>query len=134
MKQTPAQRGLLYVTKIAAAQRQLNAAIRMTLSGEDDLAIHTVAAASFRLLRDIKHKRGRSELTDQWARSLYYLARDLVAGKGLPGRLTDSPEFVRLIESIVHLLKTGEVESAADVSARIKFKAGSRTGSLARIQ
>jgi hypothetical protein len=124
MKPMSAQRGLLYVTKVAAAQRQLNAAIRMTLSGEDELAIHTVAAASFRLLRDIKQKRGRTELTDQYGRGLYHIARDIVAGKGLPRELADAPEFVRLIEGIVHLLQNGEVESAADVSARMHLNPG----------
>jgi hypothetical protein len=34
----------IYLTKIAVAQRQLNAAIRLTLQGEDHLAIHTIAA------------------------------------------------------------------------------------------
>ena len=39
---------VVHVTKLAAAQRQLTAAIRMFLQGEDDLAVHTVAAACTR--------------------------------------------------------------------------------------
>jgi hypothetical protein len=52
----------VHLTKLAAAQRQLNAAIRMLLRNEDELAVHTVAAAAFRILRDIKKKHGRGEL------------------------------------------------------------------------
>jgi hypothetical protein len=48
------------VFKLAAAQRQLDAAIRMYFSGEDELAIYTVAAAAHRILRDLMEKRGRS--------------------------------------------------------------------------
>jgi hypothetical protein len=44
----------LILTKLAAAERLLNAAIRMTLANEDILAVHTVAHAAYRILRDIK--------------------------------------------------------------------------------
>lgn len=46
--------------KVAAAQRQIDAAIRMHFSGEDKLAVFTVAAAAHRILRDLLEKRGRS--------------------------------------------------------------------------
>jgi hypothetical protein len=43
---------------ISAAQRQIDAAIWMLFSGEDSLAVHTVAAAGCRLVRDLaKHRR-----------------------------------------------------------------------------
>jgi hypothetical protein len=38
----------------AAAQRQLDAAIRMTLAEEDELAIRTVVAAAYGILRGLK--------------------------------------------------------------------------------
>lgn len=54
----------LHITKLAAAERQLRAAIRMYFSGEDDLAIHTVASATYRLLADLKAERGLEEAAD----------------------------------------------------------------------
>lgn len=52
----------VFITKVAAAQRQLDAAIRMTFVGEDELAIHTVVAAAYRIIRDLRAKRGKHEL------------------------------------------------------------------------
>ena len=46
------------VTKIQAAQRQIDAGIRMFFRNEDPVAIHTVAMAGFRILRDLTKKRG----------------------------------------------------------------------------
>ena len=44
------------VNKPEAARRQINAAIRMLFSGEDPVAVHTLAMAGFRVLRDLaKH-------------------------------------------------------------------------------
>lgn len=61
----------LHLTKLAAAQRQLNAAIRMVLLDIDEVAVHTVVAAAFRILRDVKQTRGRSELSDALNRGLF---------------------------------------------------------------
>jgi hypothetical protein len=41
------------ITKLEAAGRQLDSAIRMFFSNEDILAVHTVARAAFRILYDI---------------------------------------------------------------------------------
>jgi hypothetical protein len=47
------------ITKEAAAQRQIDAAVRMLfLHGEDLIAIHTVAAAARNLLKDLADRRG----------------------------------------------------------------------------
>jgi len=45
------------VNKIDAARRQIDAAIRMLFEGEDPVAIHTLAMAGFRILRDWAAKR-----------------------------------------------------------------------------
>jgi hypothetical protein len=52
------QKGDAYINKIAAAKRQLEAAIRLFFADEDPLAIHTVAAAATRVLQDIIGTRG----------------------------------------------------------------------------
>ena len=49
----------IFINKLEAARRQLDAAIRMTFANEDELAIHTVAAAAYRLVRDLLNRRGR---------------------------------------------------------------------------
>ena len=116
---------VIAVTKIAAAQRQLDAAIRMMLSDEDELAVHTVGAAAYRILRDLKQKRGHRELADMHGRGLYYIARDIMAGKlkleGIPIEAR-SRELVHQIERAMSLIRSGEVQSVADLSARIHLR------------
>jgi hypothetical protein len=45
------------VNKVEAARRQIDAAIRMLFSNEDPVAVHTVAMASLRIVRDLAAKR-----------------------------------------------------------------------------
>ena len=45
------------ITKPTAAQRQIDAAIRILFSGEDVLAVHTVVAAAHRIVLDLREKR-----------------------------------------------------------------------------
>jgi len=66
----------VHVTKLAAAQRQLRAAIRMFFAGEDELAVHTVASASYRILADLKEERGRDEVGDYYLTAIFYCVRD----------------------------------------------------------
>jgi hypothetical protein len=67
--------GVVHINKIAAAGRQLDAAIRMYFIEEDELAVHTVASAAFRVLRDITAKRGRSFTADVLRNGVYVLAK-----------------------------------------------------------
>lgn len=54
----------LSITKQAAAQRQIDAAIRMLfLHGEDFIAIHTVAAAARTILNDLAEARASARRT-----------------------------------------------------------------------
>lgn len=73
-------KGSVRILKLAAAQRQLDAAIRMAFADEDVLAITTVAAAAYRLLKDLKEKRGRKVLADEWRDNLLGVARSFVRG------------------------------------------------------
>lgn len=50
----------LRTNKVDAARRQLEAAIRMFFGGEDPFAIHTVASAAYRILRDLAVGSGKS--------------------------------------------------------------------------
>jgi len=53
--------------KIEAAQRQIDAAIRMIFAKEDPLAIHTIAAASLQILKDLSKHRGGNLVTNSLA-------------------------------------------------------------------
>lgn len=50
------------VTKIEAAQRQIDAAIRMLFRNEDPVPIHTLVMAGFRILRDLASKSSESHM------------------------------------------------------------------------
>ncbi len=47
---------IIRINKLEAAQRQIDAAIRIFFGGEDPVAVHSVAAAGFRILRDLAEK------------------------------------------------------------------------------
>lgn len=50
------------VNKSEAARRQIEAAIRLLFSNDDPVAIQTLAAAGFRILRDLAHGGERGEM------------------------------------------------------------------------
>ena len=52
------------ITKLSAAQRQIDAAIRILFSGEDILAVHTVVAAAHRIVLDLAEKRNLAPYTE----------------------------------------------------------------------
>ena len=86
----------IHVTKLAAAQRQLRAAIRMFFGGEDELAVHTVASAAYRVIRDLKERRGRDEVGDFYKTMVFYAVRDYRRGT-LPRPLADDAELMGYI-------------------------------------
>jgi hypothetical protein len=49
------------LNKMDTARRQIDAAVRMTFAGEDPVAIHSVASAGNRIVRDLSAKRGDIE-------------------------------------------------------------------------
>lgn len=78
------------ITKANVAQRQLNAAIRLYFSEEDALAVHTVASAAYRVLRDLHLKRGKGHAEELFRAGLFKAVVDY--GKGIhppPHMLTD---------------------------------------------
>lgn len=46
------------ISKLSAARRQLDCAIRLRLANEDSVAVHTLANAAFGILRDLILKQG----------------------------------------------------------------------------
>jgi hypothetical protein len=108
----------VHVTKLAAAQRQLRAAVRMFFSGEDDLAIHTVASAAYSLLRDLKADRGREEVGDYYLTSIFYCVRDYRRGT-LPSYLANDPEMMNWIREIAEKLPIDADSKFEDVTASV---------------
>ena len=50
------------VNKIDAARRQIDAAIRLLFDNDDPVAIHTLQAAGFRILRDLSVKSDKASV------------------------------------------------------------------------
>jgi hypothetical protein len=93
----------LHVTKLAAAKRQLQAAIRLFFFEEDELAIHTIASAAYGLLKDLKRDRGQSEAADSYRTTFFYLVRDFRRGT-LPSHFTSDPSIMAEVERIADQL------------------------------
>jgi len=108
----------LHITKLAAAQRQLRAAIRILFSGEDELAVHTVASAAYRIISDLKKERGRDEAADYYLTSIFYVVRDYRRGT-LPNRFTDDPEAIKWIQYMAEKLPISKDSKIEEVRVSV---------------
>jgi hypothetical protein len=77
----------IFINKIEAARRQIDAAIRMKLAKEDALAIHTVASADYRVLRDLLEKRGKFDLDEILRFGIFAFASQIARGDSADARL-----------------------------------------------
>lgn len=102
------------VTKAAAARRQLDAAIRLWFAEEDDLAIHTVGAAAYRILRDLMEKRDLQPAGEFVRLGLFSFAQSVVEGRDV--NLPDGAEIQAIIDRLAEAIKAGEVRSVDDIS------------------
>lgn len=93
----------VHITKLAAAQRQLRAAIRLYFVDEDELAIHTVASAAYRLINDLKAARGMAEAADVRLGSIFYVVRDFRRGT-LPKHISENSEMMRWVVEMAEKL------------------------------
>ena len=94
---------ILHINKLAAAKRQLQAALRLFFMEEDELAIHTVASAVYGLLKGLKGERGQSEAANSYLTTFFYLVRDFRRGT-LPLEMTSDPIRMLEIEAIADKL------------------------------
>ena len=108
----------VHVTKLAAAQRQLRAAIRLFFAAEDELAVHTVASAAYRLIADLKNERGRDEVADYYLISVFYVVRDYRRGT-LPNHFADDPEAMKWIREMAEQLPITESTKVEDVRVSV---------------
>ncbi len=79
IKQTK-EPGRLFINKLAAAERQVAAAIRMYFMEEDSLAIHTVASAALNLYADLLRIRGKDPALYGSIYGLFRAARNYLEG------------------------------------------------------
>ena len=70
----------VHLTKIAAAKSQLDTAIRLFFAHDDELSIHTLVAAAFRINRDLIEKRGTDFEAEVLRAGLYAMAKQYRAG------------------------------------------------------
>lgn len=110
--------GKVYVTKLASAQRQLCEAIRMFFAGADELAVHTVASAAYRVLSDLKAKRGRDEVGDFFLNAVFYAVRDYRRGT-LPDYLANNPEMMHWICDMADRLPITASSKFEDIVASV---------------
>jgi len=112
----------VHIKKIAAARRQLDAAIRMFFAREDELAIQTVASAAFRILRDLIEKRGKNITAEVLRNGIYSMAQQYAEGK-LPNeklKLIESSKLMVVIKNILNdELAQGEKFDAGRIDVRM---------------
>lgn len=71
------------ITKLSAAQRQIDAAIRILFSGEDALAVHTLVAAAHAIVLDLAAKRNVTPYTESIGQAITTLYRQRF-GEAIP--------------------------------------------------
>ena len=113
----------VHITKLAAAQRQLRAAIRLYFVDEDELAIHTVASAAYRLINDLKAARGKSEAADSHLVSIFYVVRDFRRGT-LPKHISENSEMMKWVTEMAEKLPITADTKIDEVTAHIDDEAG----------
>ncbi len=90
----------------------------MYFGGEDELAVHTVAAAAYRVLSDLKADRGLDEAANVYLMSIFYVVRDYRRGT-LPKHLENDAEFMAWVKSIAEQLSIGSDSKIDDVSVTV---------------
>jgi len=93
----------LQISKIAAAQRQLDAAVRMFFAREVELAIHCVAAAAFQVLRDITKDRGKQFTVEVFRTGIMSIAKQYADGALPPDKLAmfKGSALIAMIERLI---------------------------------
>src|SRR3972149_8536653 len=93
----------IHVTKIAAAGRQLRTAIRMFFAGEDELSVHTLASAAYRLVCDLKAERGMDEAGNVFLTGIFYVIRDY-RRNALPEDILSNREMMEWVRDMAEQL------------------------------
>jgi hypothetical protein len=90
----------------------------MFFLGEDELAVHTVAAAAYRLLADLKSDRGRDEVGDYYLTSIFYAVRDF-RRNALPSYLANDPDAMAWIRDMADKLPINADSNFSDIKSSV---------------
>src|ERR1700727_600867 len=120
-----ALKSTIQISKIATAQRQLDAAIRMFFKREDELAIHTVAAAAFQILRDVTRGPGGHFTGEVFRSGILSIAQQYVQGT-LPPNKKGMIEGSSLMATIAELAEDIRVQGDSFDKERIRVKVSKR--------
>lgn len=115
------QQAEIYVNKLEAARRQIDAAIRMFLIDEDCLGIHSVVSACYRVLRDLLEHRGRYERDEIIRDGIYHIARRVADGTLTREELHNNFEeevLCNFIEEIASKIANGSTKEDIDLTVR----------------
>lgn len=104
----------IYLNKLAAAERLIDAAIGMSSYGVDPLAIFIVSASARKSLSEMKSTRGGSHVEDLYRWGLFYMARDYRLGR-LSHDDLNNLGLAEIVEGIAHSIETGEIATADDL-------------------
>jgi len=81
----------------------------MFFAKEDELAIHTIASAAFRILRDLIQERGKNFTAEVLRNGTYSMAQQYAEGK-LPKETLKLIENTALMATIINMLEAERVE------------------------
>lgn len=118
----PEASSTVHITKLAAAQRQLRAAIRLYFANEDELATHTVASAAYRLISDLKAARGMNEAADSYLVSIFDVVRSYRRGT-LPKHILENPEMMRWVTEMAEQMPIRADSTRDELTVRIGTEA-----------
>ncbi|MYD93244.1 MAG: hypothetical protein F4Y02_06040 [Chloroflexi bacterium] len=90
----------------------------MFFAAEDELAVHTIASAAYRLISDLKSKHGYDEAGDHYLTMVFFAVRDYRRGT-LPKVLADDPDAVRWIKSLADRLPITSSSEYRDFRASV---------------
>jgi hypothetical protein len=90
----------------------------MFFAGEDELAVHTVASAAYRIFADLKLERGTDEVGDYYLTAVFYCVRDYRRGT-LPSYLENDPDAMKCIREMADQLPINESTKFKDVTASV---------------
>ena len=100
----------VHITKLEAARRQLCAAVRFLIHGEDELAVHTVTAAAAGIISDLRGQRGHDEAGEATLGVLYGLIGMYRSGD-IPKSIAEDPKSMAYIRELLDLFPTITADS-----------------------
>ena len=89
----------VYITKLEAARRQLCAAVRFFIHGEDELAVHTVTAAAARIISDLRGQRGHDE-AEEAKLIVLYGGISMYRSGDIPKSIAEDPKSMAYIREL----------------------------------